>query len=180
MRRPTPTVANVLSVLALFVAIGGTSYAAVTVTGKNVKNSSLTGADVRSSSLTTSDVKNGSLLARDFRSGQLPRGRQGGSGPPGPQGGAGPRGEPGISGYQELDHFSSVNSQTPKAVTSPCPEGMKVIGGGAFISVSGPIAVKTSVPLADGTGWTVEAYETAPDDETWTVDARAICAKVAS
>ena len=56
---------------------------------------------------------------------------------------------------------------------------MTVIGGGAFVNASGPVAVKTSAPLADGTGWSVEAYETAPDDETWNVDARALCAEVA-
>lgn len=87
------TFANVIAMLALFVALGGSSYAALRVTGKNVRNGSLTGTDVRNSSLTgrdvrssslgTSDVKNRSLLAKDFKAGQLPQG------PPGPQGPAG-------------------------------------------------------------------------------------------
>ena len=38
-----PNYSNVISTVALFVALGGTSYAALTVTGKNVRNSSLTG-----------------------------------------------------------------------------------------------------------------------------------------
>lgn len=101
---------NVVAYLALFVALGGTSFAAATViTGKNVKNSSLTGADVKNSSLTGTDVKNnslggsdigtgavnsddvanGSLLALDFASGQLP------AGPQGPKGDTGPPGDPG-------------------------------------------------------------------------------------
>jgi hypothetical protein len=49
----------------------------VTITGKNVKNSSLTGKDIKNSSLTTSDVKNRSLRAVDFKRGQLPAGPQG-------------------------------------------------------------------------------------------------------
>jgi hypothetical protein len=81
------TFANVVSVIALFVALGGSSYAAIKITGKNVKDSSLTGKDVKNSSLTTSDVKNRSLLAKDFKTGQLPKGEKGekgDAGPPGP------------------------------------------------------------------------------------------------
>lgn len=84
MRRPSH--ATIVAYLALFVALGGSSYAAITITGKNVKNSSLTGKDVKNSSLTTSDVKNRSLLKKDFKPGQLPAG---------PKGDKGDRGEPG-------------------------------------------------------------------------------------
>jgi hypothetical protein len=81
------TYANVVATLALFVALGGSSYAAIKITGKNVKNSSLTGRDIKNSSLTTSDVKNRSLLAKDFKTGQLPAGQ---SGTPGAKGDPGP------------------------------------------------------------------------------------------
>jgi len=64
-RRPSP--ALVISVIALFVSLGGTGYATLTVTGKDVKDSSLT----------TADVKDTSLLSKDFKLGQLP------AGPPG-------------------------------------------------------------------------------------------------
>jgi hypothetical protein len=80
------TYANVVATLALFVALGGSSYAAIQVTGKDVKNSSLTGKDIKDSSLKTSDVEDGSLLAGDFKPGQLPAG---------PPGAAGPKGDPG-------------------------------------------------------------------------------------
>jgi hypothetical protein len=85
------TFANVVAVIALFVALGGSSYAAIQVTGKDVKNSSLTGKDVKDSSLTTSDVRDGSLLAGDLKPGQLPAG---------PQGTQGPKGDPGAKGEQ--------------------------------------------------------------------------------
>ena len=58
-RRPSPSMA--VAMLALLVALGGTSYAAVQITGKNVKNSSLTGADVKNSSLTTAKNSAGSV-----------------------------------------------------------------------------------------------------------------------
>ena len=88
----------VAAYLALFVALGGSSYAAITVTGKNVRDGSLTGSDVKNSSLGTADVKNGSLLAGDFKGGQLPagpRGPFGAAGPQGPRGGTGPQGATG-------------------------------------------------------------------------------------
>jgi hypothetical protein len=68
-QRPSP--ALVISLIALFVSLGGAGYAAVTVTGKNVKNSSLTGKDVKNSSLTGSDVKNSSLAGRDVKKDSL-------------------------------------------------------------------------------------------------------------
>jgi hypothetical protein len=69
MRRPT--YANVVATLALVVAMGGTSYAAVKVTGKDVKNASLTGKDVKDESLTGKDVKKQSVPL-DRLSGSLP------------------------------------------------------------------------------------------------------------
>lgn len=77
LRLPSP--AMTVALLALFTALAGTSYAAVTITGKNVKNSSLTGKDVRNNSLTGSDVKrirgadvsNGSLTASDIKSSSI-------------------------------------------------------------------------------------------------------------
>lgn len=109
---------NAVAYLALFVALGGTSFAAATtITGKNVKDSSLTGADVKKGSLTGSDVKNnslsgsdigteavnsddvanGSLLALDFASGQLPAGAQG------PKGDTGAKGTDGTNGTDGTD-----------------------------------------------------------------------------
>jgi hypothetical protein len=76
--------ANVMATLAVFVALGGTGYAAITITGKDVRDNSLTGADVRRNSLGSSDVRNnslksadvqnGSLQAKDFAAGEAPAG----------------------------------------------------------------------------------------------------------
>ena len=68
------TYANVTATLALFVALGGSSYAAIKITGRDVKDDSLTGRDVRS--LTSRDVKDGTLRRADFRPGQLPEGEK--------------------------------------------------------------------------------------------------------
>jgi hypothetical protein len=82
------TYANVVSTLCLFIVLGGTSYAVVVVTGKNVKDNSLTGKD----------IKDASLLKKDFASGQLPAGPPGPPGPKGDQGAQGPQGGQGLQG----------------------------------------------------------------------------------
>jgi hypothetical protein len=87
--------ANVTATLALFVALGGTSYAAVKITGKNVKNRSLTGADVRSGSLTGTQIKNGSLSRVEFKFAPPAAGAAGPKGEPGAAGAIGPAGAAG-------------------------------------------------------------------------------------
>ena len=83
LRKSRPTPSMLVAVLALVVATGGTSYAALSITGKDIKNGSVTGKDVKDKSLTGKDVKNRSLLAKDFKRGQLPAGPKGATGPTG-------------------------------------------------------------------------------------------------
>ena len=56
-RIPRPSLALVVAFVALFAALGGTSYAALKITGKNVENSSLTGADVKNKSLKEKELE---------------------------------------------------------------------------------------------------------------------------
>ena len=83
LRKSRPTPATIISVLALVVATGGTSYAALSITGKDVVNQSLSGKDIANQTLTGKDVKNASLKGKDFAPGQLPAGPQGPQGPAG-------------------------------------------------------------------------------------------------
>jgi hypothetical protein len=57
MRRFLPSPAMVVAVIALAVSLGGSAYAALVITGKNIKNGTVTGKDIRSHSLRGSDVK---------------------------------------------------------------------------------------------------------------------------
>ncbi len=89
LTRPSPSMA--VALLALFVALGGTSWAAIKITGRNVVNSSLTGADISNESIGTRDVKG--LRLRDFAKGQAPK--DGAKGDPGTPGKDGINGTPG-------------------------------------------------------------------------------------
>jgi hypothetical protein len=122
-----------VALLALFISLGGSSYAAFSVTGKNVKNSSLTGTDVKNSSLTSADIRDRSLLARDFKSGQLPAGP---AGVAGAKGDAGPQGPAGIAtAYALVAANGTVDPNHSKGITqdmvSPQTGGQ---GGGICFS----------------------------------------------
>ena len=93
LQRPSPAMA--VALLALFVALGGVGYAAVTlprnsVGPKQLKKNAVTGKKIKRGAVTSAKVKNFSLLARDFKAGELPAGAQGpkgdkgDTGPPGP------------------------------------------------------------------------------------------------
>ncbi|HEY7256361.1 MAG TPA: hypothetical protein VH476_06725 [Solirubrobacterales bacterium] len=70
-----------LAGVALFVALGGASYAAT-----HLPRNSVGAKQLRKNSVTSPKVKNGSLEARDFKAGSLPAGNPGPVGPPGPPG----------------------------------------------------------------------------------------------
>lgn len=92
-RRPSP--AMVVALIALFVALGGSGYAAISINGKDIENRSIAGKKLKRNAVTGGLVKNRSLRARDFKRGQLPAGPQG---PPGPAGEDGEPGEEGLPG----------------------------------------------------------------------------------
>jgi hypothetical protein len=57
--RPSP--ALIVAIVALFMALGGTSYAALKITGNNVVNGTLSGADVDNRSLAGKEIKKNTL-----------------------------------------------------------------------------------------------------------------------
>src|SRR3954452_17563390 len=86
------TYANVTATIALFIAVGGTSYAAV-----QLPRNSVGSAQLRAGSVTSSEVRNRSLRASDLSlsARRFLRSQRGAIGPRGP---AGPQGPPGTAG----------------------------------------------------------------------------------
>lgn len=172
---------NAVGYLALFVALGGTSYAAVAVTGR----------DIVDDTVTTTDVKDASLLPRDFKGGSLPLA------------GAAAR-RTGRTVLRAASHTSMVapspsapgfgggsTLQSEPRVAVTCRRGEVVTGGAATVESSPenpqqgrfgnaadrPIAGRRGVPV----GWETPAFtrqiwsDTPPHSETRTV--YVVCAR---
>jgi len=119
-RRPTP--ATVISCIALFVALGGTTYAAATIGSSQIKNNSIKSTDIknnnirskdiRTGNVRSSDVKNGTLRARDFNAADLPKG------PQGPKGDKGDKGDNNFAAYLRINAGGGVDeTRTSPGIT---------------------------------------------------------------
>jgi hypothetical protein len=121
-----------------------------------------------------------------------PQGDTGPAGPEGPQGEPGPAGQQGeqgvpgppgsIGGYQIVKHTEGTPSTPlPLVAFVECPDGTKVLGGGAAIagSASEESVLSSSRPLDDGDGWGASTELLEPGTlVTGTVTVWAICADV--
>lgn len=89
--------ASLMALVALFVALGGVSYAAVKIDGKDLKKASVPGSKLVNGAVTNAKVKKGSLGA-DRLSANARSALKGNAGPQGPQGAQGPEGKAGAQG----------------------------------------------------------------------------------
>jgi hypothetical protein len=149
--RPRLTFANVVSCLALFVALGGSAYAA-TQLPKN--------------SVGTKQLKDGAVtqakLAKGVGAGAGERGTEGRQGPVGPQGSPGAPGSPGTPGGSGATHVvvRRALGNEFEAVAN-CEPGEVATGGGGFTDTEaqggGFLASSEPVQNAGGepTGWEV-------------------------
>lgn len=153
--------ANVTATLALVIALGGTSWAAVnlparSVGSKQLKNGAVTNSKLRPNAVTSGKVKNGSLRAQDFKAGQLP------AGPPGPAGAT--------NVVRRTAASPAAAAGGISAITVPCAAGERALTGGVqsdrdplnifTLTESFPITVQS--PAGDvPVGWYVEARNTA-------------------
>ena len=94
-RKPSPAI--IISLVALFVALGGTSYAAIALAPKNSVNS----ASVINGSLQKADLSKKAVTAlKGTRGARGPAGAAGAAGAAGPVGATGPAGAAGTNGAQ--------------------------------------------------------------------------------
>jgi hypothetical protein len=126
-RRPALSFANVVSCLALLVALGGGAYAAT-----QLPKNSVGPRQLRKNSVNTKKVKNHSLRAVDFKAGQLPAGAPG---PPGPQG-------PGaVKLYFDAgndDQLVQLGEIGPWTVSAQCIKGGAVVPAPLKVFIDGP------------------------------------------
>jgi hypothetical protein len=179
---------NVIACLALFVALGGSVYAAGKISGDQIKPNSLPGNRVKARSLTAKQVKPGSLTGTQIKAGSLSAGKiQAGSL-------TGAQIKPGsltsteinqstltgvsASALAKVQYTSATVSLTPGGTggTASCPPGTNVIGGGALVSNEIEAIVNDDGPNSSRTGWTATGFGEIGTSMTIT----AICTAVSS
>ena len=168
----TPSPVFIISLIALFVALGGTSLAAANlINGKLIKANS-----IPKNRLTKRAIKS----LHGARGAQGPQGPQGATGLQGPNGAQGLQGIPGLAGYQ-IVRVGAIMAATDVGAshTATCPTGKDVIGGGAY-DFNERLTIQQSYPSADGKSWNATWAgvngETAGADSQVTVEA--VCATV--
>ena len=122
--------------MALFVALGGASYAAIKIPANSVGS-----AQIKKNAVTSAKVKDRSLLATDFRTGQLPRGATGATGAAGATGATGAAGPTFSFGSSDSTftpvriepYFSASSTILAKDVIVPRPGRMTVTFSGRFL-----------------------------------------------
>ena len=128
---------NIVGYAALFVALGGTSYAAATlapgsVTTRTLANGAVTNSKLARNSVGTADLRDRSLTAADFKAGVLAQAAQGGagangaSGADGKSGAAGPAGPAGPAGKDGSASVVMTARQNGGSVTAPAGQSTTV------------------------------------------------------
>ncbi len=178
---------NAVAYAALFVALGGTSYAAATlprnsvgevqlrkasVSAAKIKSGAVTRAKIRGNAITSAKIKDGTLLTRDFAPGQLKIALKTVKGP------AGPQGPPGATTVVIRSVGGAAGADGRYTATAVCSPGERAVGGGAALlgpahtndhvlmsrpgvtAGAGGFGAGSNVPVAGDTptAWTAEVY----------------------
>jgi hypothetical protein len=127
---------NVLATVALFIAIGGTSYAALRIPRNSVGH-----AQLRNNAVTSLKVRNGTLRARDFKAGDLPRGATGPKGSTGAKGSTGSRGSAGEAGATGPAGPTATAVAATNPVNPPDGPDATLTSTGITTKSSGPLLI---------------------------------------
>ena len=131
-----------LGIIAVFLGLGGSAFAASKITSAQIKDGTITGRDIKRNSI-------GSAQLTD----EAESGLVGDPGPAGPQGPAGAPGPAGMGGVQivESAHFALAPGQySPVNANAVCPAGKVVIGTGFYGSIAHVSFVKAYGNLVGG------------------------------
>lgn len=140
---------NVVAVLALFLALGGSVYAASNkISGTQIKPKSLPGNRIKARSLTGAQVKARTLTGAKVKPGSLTGKQVVGSSLTGVSAAA-----LGSVQYSVTTTTLARGASSGTSTTAACPPGLKVIGGGAVVSNDNAAYVNDSGPQLSRTGW---------------------------
>jgi hypothetical protein len=162
--RKALTFSNVIACLALFVALGGSVYAAGKISGKQIKPHSLPGNRLKPKTLTGHQVKAHSLKGVQIDQSTLNS-----------------IAAASLAGVQYAVATVSLPNDGSHGTTATanCPAGTDVIGGGAVVSNDERASVNDSGPTDSRTGWTATGNGWSfGADSTPTMTVTAICVAV--
>lgn len=145
-----------LGLLALFIALGGTSYAAV-----KLPNNSVGSAQIKAGAVGSREVRNGSLTAKDFKKGTVAQGATGAQGPKGETGATGPQGPAGKietiavrleqSGTQDIAKNPGGQDPTGTALaTTPVTFSTAAYDTSGFFDATRTVPDFMGIPIASG------------------------------
>ena len=148
------TYSNVMATVAVFVALGGTSYAAIKLPRNSVGSN-----QIKSSAVSTSEVKDRSLATRDLslaargssrarRVSGVRRGRRARSGPSTARVVV-------KTNVVYKTNSSSVAAEVTSQLTVQCDPRQKVIGGGVRKDTGTDVSLRESYPSNNNTAWSV-------------------------
>jgi len=162
---------NVIACIALFVALGGSVYAAGKLSGTQIKPNSIPGNRVKAKTLTAKQVKPGSLTGKQIKAGSLTGTQINQTTLTGVT----------ASKLSSIQYAASTvalvsGSLNGNATTASCPAGTNVIGGGATVSNEEQDFVNDSGPNSSRNGWTATGF--GPTGTSMTVTA--ICTAAAA
>jgi hypothetical protein len=183
LRPPRP--ATVIASIALFTALSGGAYAALTLPADSVGTKQL-----KKGAVTLSKISSRTRAGLEGARG--PQGAVGPKGDTGPQGAAGPPGSQGPSGVANVIDDVGTLGNGGQASVAPgadvnqlrldCPSGRKPTGGGAVATVSGSGAIDDAFTLSESiahdvngvpVGWEVSGHNSG--GSTAVVSLRVIC-----
>ena len=165
---------NVIAVLALFLALGGSVYAASSrkidgsrikpksLPGNRIKAKTLTGAQVKAKTLTGAKIKPGSLTGKQVKGSSLTGVKAASLG---------------AVNYAVTNVNLIQFKPGGTTATADCPAGQKVIGGGAVVNKDLEAAINDSGPQISRGGWEATGYA---GSGGMSMTVTAICTKVAA
>ncbi len=165
-RHPSP--AMVVACMALFIALGGTSYAVSQINGDQILKRSIDGSKLKVNDVGAKEIKESGLKTsfagladNSIALGGTPAAAH-------------------ARNVEVVENATGVSSPTVQSATATCPAGKLVIGGGGAIDPTAngqDVALRASAPNADRTAWVATAFEVGTGtNQGYLVRAFAVCA----
>ncbi|HSS05166.1 MAG TPA: hypothetical protein VLK89_08280 [Solirubrobacterales bacterium] len=169
--RKVLTFSNVVACLALFLALGGTVYAAGKISGKQVKAGSLPGNRIKPKTITANRIKPKVLTGNQVKANSLTGKQINQSTLTGVSAAA-------LASVQYMVETVPLSATSDNGTTAlaSCPPSTYVIGGGATVSNEERAFVNDSGPDPLRTGWSATGFSRFSQGNRMTVTA--ICVPV--